>query len=375
MNFKRYTLFALFTLLALLLVACGGSETVEVTRIVEVEVTRVVEAAGEAAAPVAVTFAGGGDTLGEVQDRGVLNCGVHGQSPGFAFIEEDGTINGFDWDFCRAVAAATLGDSEAVEERPATSNERFPVLQSGEIDVLIRTTTWTISRDTALGTDFAPTTFYDGQGMMVRQDSGITDLSGLEGGTVCVSAGTTTEKNLADVFRSMDINYEAVVFDDRPAAFEAYDQGRCDGMTSDKSALIGGRTTMRNPEDHVILEATMSKEPLGPVVRHGDNNWFDIVKWTVNCTIQAEELGITSANVEEMLGSDDPVVLNLLGVEGDLGLAMGLNNNFCFEVISQIGNYGEIYAHNLGPDTPFNVPRGVNELWTNGGLLYSPPFR
>ncbi|HFE67349.1 MAG TPA: amino acid ABC transporter substrate-binding protein [Chloroflexi bacterium] len=379
MNPKRFTLFIiLFALFALLLAACGSSssEPVEVTRIVEV--TRVVEVPGEAGAPQApepVTFAGGGDTLDEVQSRGVLNCGIHGKSPGFAFIEEDGSINGFDWDYCRAVATAVLGDADAVEARALTSSERFPVLQSGEIDVLIRTTTWTISRDTALGTNFAPTTFYDGQGMMVRKDSGITDLPGLEGGTVCVASGTTTEKNLADVFRKLGINYEPVVFDDRPAAFEAYDEGRCDGMTSDKSALLGGKTLMKNPDDHVILDVTMSKEPLGPVVRHGDDNWFDIVKWTVLCTVQAEELGITSENVDEMLGSDDPVVLNTLGVEGDLGQAMGLNNDFCAQVIRQVGNYGEIYERNLGAGTPFNLARGVNDLWTNGGLMYSPPFR
>lgn len=374
MNKKQVGFIAFFAFLIIFIVACGGNgESVEVTRVVEV--TRIVEVAGEAGAPEPITFAGGGDTLGTVQDRGKLICGVHGGSPGFAFVEEDGTISGFDWDFCRAVAAAVLGDSEAVQARPATSQERFPVLQSGEIDVLIRTTTWTISRDTAVGTNFAPTTFYDGQGMMVRADSGITDLSDFEGRSVCVSAGTTTEKNLADVFRSLGIDYESVVFDDRPAAFAAYNSGRCDGMTSDKSALIGGKTLMDNPDDHVILEVTMSKEPLGPVVRHGDDNWFDIVKWTVNCTFEAEELGITSANVDDMLGSDDPKILNVLGVEGDLGQAMGLNNSWCADVIRQVGNYAEIYNANLGPDTQYNVPRGVNNSWIDGGLLYSPPFR
>jgi general L-amino acid transport system substrate-binding protein len=304
-----------------------------------------------------------------------LICANNGTLPGFGIIDEAGNFSGFDWDFCRAVAAAALGDAEAVEGRPTTATERFPVLQSGEADVLIRNTTWTTSRDTSLGFDFAPTTFYDGQGMMVRKDSGITDLEGLEGGTVCVQAGTTTEKNLADVFRQLGINAESVVFPDNPSTYEAYDEGRCDGFTTDKSGLVATQILLTVPEDHIILDATMSKEPLGPLVRHGDNNWGDIVMWTVNCTIQAEELGITSENVDEFLGSDDPVVLNLLGVEGDLAQAMGLNNDFCVQVIKQVGNYGEIYDRNLGPDTPFNLPRGLNALWTEGGLLYSPPFR
>ena len=377
---KKFGLVTLLAIVALTLVACGGgaAETVEVTRVVEMEVTRIVEVAGEAGAAepaAAIEFAGGGDTLAAVQDRGHLVCANNGTLPGFGIVDEAGNFSGFDWDFCRAVAAAALGDAEAVEGRPTTATERFPVLQSGEADILIRNTTWTTSRDTSLGFDFAPTTFYDGQGMMVRKESGITDLEGLEGGTVCVQAGTTTEKNLADVFRKLGINAESVVFPDNPSTTQAYDEGRCDGLTTDKSGLVAVQTQLTVPDDHIILEATMSKEPLGPLTRHGDNNWGDIVMWTVNCTIQAEELGITSENVDEFLGSDDPVVLNLLGVEGDLAQAMGLNNDFCVQVIKQVGNYGEIYDRNLGPDTPYNLPRGVNALWTDGGLLYSPPFR
>jgi len=248
-------------------------------------------------------------------------------------------------------------------------------LQSGEIDVLIRNTTWTLSRDTNLGADFAPTTFYDGQGMMVRKDMGITTLEGLAGGTICVQSGTTTEKNLADVFRARGIAFTPVVFDDADRTREAYDQGQCDGFTTDKSGLVSQQILMANPEDHMILEETMSKEPLGPMMRHGDNNWGDIITWTVFCTIEAEELGITSANVDSFLGGDDPVVQNLLGEVGDLGTYKGLNADWCYQVIKQVGNYGEIYDHNLGPNTPFNLPRGLNNLWTNGGLLYSPPFR
>ncbi|HID52500.1 MAG TPA: amino acid ABC transporter substrate-binding protein [Anaerolineae bacterium] len=376
MNTKRITLLVLgMTLLALVLAACGGGETV--TETVTVEVTRIVEVevAGEAGPAEAIEFAGGGDTLASVQAAGILNCGVSGALVGFSYVQDDGTLTGFDWDYCRAIAAAALGDADAVEGRSLTSTERFPVLQSGEIDVLVRNTTWTTSRDTSLGFNFAPTTFYDGQGMMVRKDSGITDLEGLEGGTVCVAAGTTTEKNLADVFRSLGIEYEAVVFTESDGPRLAYDEGRCDGWTTDKSGLVANKTLLENPDDHVILEATMSKEPLGPLVRHGDDNWFDIVKWTVFCTILAEDLGVNQGNVDEMLGSDDPQVLNLLGVEGDLGQAMGLNNDFCYQVIKQVGNYEDIYNANLGPDTPVNLARGVNAQWTEGGLLYSPPFR
>lgn len=375
MNNKLVLLVALL-LVALALAACGGGQAEP--EVVEVEVTRIVEveaAGGEAAPAQEVTFEGGGDTLGAVQDRGTLICAANGTLPGFGFVDENGDFSGFDWDYCRAVAAAALGDSEAVEGRAVTATERFPVLQSGEADVLIRNTTWTTTRDTSLGFDFVPITFYDGQGMMVRRDSGITTLEDMEGGTVCVQAGTTTERNLADVFRGLGINAESVVFPDNPSTSQAYDDGRCDGLTTDKSGLVSVRTQMTNPDDHVILDVTMSKEPLGPLTRHGDNNWNDIVNWTVNCTFQAEELGITSENVDEFLSSDDPYVLNVLGAEGDLGQAMGLNNDFCYQIIKQVGNYGEIYESNLGPDTAFDLPRGLNSLYTEGGLLYSPPFR
>lgn len=374
MHKKRILLVVGMLLLAVVLVACGGGEAteVEVTRIVEV--TRVVEAGdGGEAAPAAP--AGSGDTLADVQARGVLNCGVSGSLLAFSFPDEDGVMQGFDADYCRAVAAAVLGNAEAVEFRSSNASERFPILQSGEIDVLIRNTTWTIDRDTTLGFDFAPTTFYDGQGMLVRVESGIETLEDMDGGTVCVNAGTTTEKNLADVFRAGGIEYEAVVFAETSDVRQAYDDGRCDGWTTDKSGLIANSQLLAVPADHVILDVTMSKEPLGPLVRHGDDNWFDIVKWTVNCTIQAEELGITSENVDSFLGGDDPVVQNLLGETGDLAQAMGLNNDFCYQIISQVGNYGEIYDRALGPDTPYNLPRGLNAQWTDGGLLYSPPFR
>ena len=385
MSRKLFYILSLLIVSSMLLAACGGSAatsqapatTEEVTAATEApaatEEVAVTEAPGQTEGPAPAQS--GEDTLAAVQARGILNCAVSGSLLAFSYVDDAGTMQGFDADYCRAVAAAVLGDSEAVEFRSTNASERFPVLQSGEVDVLIRNTTWTISRDTSLGFNFAPTTFYDGQGMLVRKDSGIETLEDMNGGTVCVNAGTTTEKNLADVFRSLGIDYEPVVFAETNDVLKAYDEGRCDGWTTDKSGLIANSQLLTNPEDHKILDVTMSKEPLGPLVRHGDDNWFDIVKWTTFCTFQAEELGINSANVDDMLGSDDPVVRNTLGVEGDLGQAMGLNNDFCYQVIKQVGNYEEIYNRALGPDTVYNVPRGLNAQWTDGGLLYSPPFR
>lgn len=381
----KRNLFTALIVVALVATACttptqapaGGGAPVEVTRIVEV--TREVQVAGTPQTQevqVPVTFAEAGDTLKTVTERGQLLCGGNQAVPGFGYLDPNTQqYAGFDIDFCRAIAAAIFDDPSKVEIIPTTGTTRFPVLQSGEVDVLIRNTTWTISRDTSLGLDFLATTFYDGQGMMVRKDSGIATLQDFEGKTVCVQQGTTTEKNLADVMRALGVSYEPLVLADAQATREAYDQGRCDGFTTDKSGLVSQQTLLQEPDAHTILEETMSKEPLGPSVRHGDNNWGDVVKWVVFCTIQAEELGIDSTNVDDMLGSDDPVVLNTLGVEGDLGLALGLSADFCARVIRHVGNYGEIYNRNLGPDTPFNLPRGLNNLWTQGGLLYSPPFR
>ena len=399
---KKYLLIMCLSVMGLLLVACSGGDSEELANLqsqldaanqkaadaeakaaeaeaqiaeAEAALAEAQSAAGSGDSAAPAVAAGEGETIAAVRDRGNVICGISGSLPGFSIIEDDGSISGMDWDYCRAVAAAVLADSEAVEGRASTGTDRFPRLQNGEFDLLSRNTTWTISRDTSLGFDFAPTTFYDGQGMMVRAESGIETLEDLEGGSICVGKGTTTEKNLADVFRQLGIDYEPVVFEENNAPREAYDEGRCDGWTTDKSGLVSGQTQMTDPSEHTILEATMSKEPLGPVVRHGDDNWFDIVKWTVNCTIQAEELGITSANVDDFVGGDDPVVANLLGEEGDLGQALNLSNDFCYQVIKLVGNYGEIYDANLGPDTPFNLARGVNNLWTDGGLLYSPPFR
>jgi general L-amino acid transport system substrate-binding protein len=322
------------------------------------------------------TMAAEGQTLAVVKERGKVRCIGHGGLIGFGFIDADtNEWAGFDVDFCKALAAAVLGDPEAVEILPADATQRFPLLQSGEGDVLIRNTTWTISRDTSLGFNFAPTTFYDGQGMMVRADSGIEKLEDLEGATVCVQQGTTTERNLADVMRALGVSYEPVVFKEADDTRTAYDEGRCDAFTTDKSGLIAEQTQLENPDDHIILEETMSKEPLGPLVRHGDDQWFDIVKWVTYGLFAAEEYGITQANVEEMAAtSEDPVIRNLLGVEGDLGKGLGLDNDFVVKAVKAMGNYGEIYDRHLGPEA-LNVPRALNSQWTEGGLIYAPPFR
>ena len=257
-----------------------------------------------------------------------------------------------------------------------TASERFTALQSGEIDILSRNTTWSLVRDTELGGNFVHTTFYDGQGMMVPTDSGITSLQDLEGGTVCVQTGTTTELNLADVMASLGVSYTPAVFEDADSTFAAYAENRCDAVTTDKSGLVSRRTVLADPSAHVILDVTMSREPLGPMVRHGDDQWFDIAQWTVFSLIAGEEFGITSANVDDIkANSTAPEIRRLLGVEGDLGLKLGLTNDFAYNILKNIGNYEEVYNRNLGPDTPTFIPRGLNSLYTDGGLLYSPPFR
>ena len=310
--------------------------------------------------------------LAAVQARGTLICGVNGSLPGFSFLDESGENTGFDADYCRALAAAVLGDPDAVEFRALSTDQRGPALQTGEVDVLIRNTTWTVSRDTSWGL-FAPTTFYDGQAIMVHSDVGATSLEDLDGATICVQSGTTTELNLTDQFRALGIDFEPQVFADIDPTYAAYEENRCDAVTSDRSQLVARRTAFANPEEHDILDAVMSKEPLGPVAPLGDDQWFNIVSWVVFATIEAEEQGITSDNVEEMVGSDNPVVARLLGSDGDLGL--GLEPDWVVTMIGAVGNYGEIYDRNLGPGTPFDLERGLNSLWSDGGLLYAPPYR
>ncbi|MGK7902382.1 MAG: amino acid ABC transporter substrate-binding protein [Hormoscilla sp.] len=313
--------------------------------------------------------------LDAVKSRGQLNCGVDGGIPGFSFVDENGQYSGLDVDVCKAVAAALFDDPEAVEYRNLDSTERFTALNGGEVDILSRNTTWTISRDTSVGMEFAPTTFYDGQGMMVRKNSGIKTLQDFAGKSVCVEAGTTTELNLTDKMREAGVNAETLTFQKADPAYAAYAEGRCEGMTSDKSQLLARRSTLPNASEHILMDVTMSKEPLGPVTVNNDSAWFDVVKWTTYALIEAEELGITSANVEQMKNSDNPTIRRFLGVEGALGEGLGLTNDFTVRIIKHVGNYGEIYERNLGKKSQFQLDRGQNDLWTRGGLLYSPPFR
>jgi general L-amino acid transport system substrate-binding protein len=350
-----------FLLVALIIAACESSPSPSPSA-----------AAEETAAPTPAPPPAEG-RLALVQERGMLICGINGGLPGFSFLDSaSGETTGFDADFCRAVAAAVLGDPTLVEFRTLNADARGPALQSQEIDVLIRNTTWTVTRDTDWGL-FAPTTFYDGQGMMVRSADGIESLADLEGATICVQTGTTTELNLADTFGAEGIDFTPLPFGEIEQTYSAYDEGSCDAVTSDRSQLLAQRTTLSSPDDHVILDVVMSKEPLGPVVPHGDEAWFNVVKWVVFATIEAEERGITQDNVADMVDSDNPIIARLLGADGDLGLR--LEPDWVVDVISAVGNYGEIYERNLGPGTPFDLDRGPNSLWTEGGLLYAPPYR
>ena len=350
-----------FLLVALIIAACESSPSPSPSA-----------AAEETVAPTPAPPPAEG-RLALVQDRGMLICGINGGLPGFSFLDSaSGETTGFDADFCRAVAAAVLGDPTLVEFRTLNADARGPALQSQEIDVLIRNTTWTVTRDTDWGL-FAPTTFYDGQGMMVRSADGIESLADLEGATICVQTGTTTELNLADTFAAEGIDFTPLPFGEIEQTYSAYDEGSCDAVTSDRSQLLAQRTTLSSPDDHVILDVVMSKEPLGPVVPHGDEAWFNVVKWVVFATIEAEERGITQDNVADMVDSDNPTIARLLGADGDLGLR--LEPDWVVDVISAVGNYGEIYERNLGPGTPFDLDRGPNSLWTEGGLLYAPPYR
>ncbi len=379
MSRKVLIVLLVLVIAALAVAACGGKQTPAPTE--EAAATQPPAATEQTAAqptekPAEQPAAQEGEgTLATVKARGKIICGVNQAVPGFGFLQPDGSFAGFDIDFCKALSAAVFGSPDKVEYRPLNAKQRFTALQSGEIDVLIRNTTWTLTRDTELGANFAPTTFYDGQGIMVRKDSGIKTLEDLQGASICVSSGTTTELNLADQMAARGIEYTPVVFETADETTGAYLDGRCDAYTTDKSGLVARQSMFPNPEEHMILDETLSKEPLGPVVRHGDDQWFDIVKWMVFATFQAEESGVTSQNVDEMKNSDVPTIRKLLGVEGDMGQKLGLDNAWAYNIIKQVGNYAEIYDRNLGPDTVFNLPRGMNSSWKDGGLLYSPPFR
>jgi general L-amino acid transport system substrate-binding protein len=314
-------------------------------------------------------------SLDTIKARGSISCGVSPGLPGFSNPDDKGNWTGIDADFCRAVAAAVFGDAKKVSFKPLTAKERFTALQSGEVDLLSRTTTWTMSRDSSMGLSFAGVTFYDGQGFMANKKLGVKSAKELKGASVCVQTGTTTELNLADYFRANKMEYKPVVFEKADEAIAAYDSGRCDVFTTDSSGLYAERLKLKAPADHIILPEIISKEPLGPVVRQGDFQWFTIVKWVYFGMLNAEELGVTSKNVDEMLNSANPEIKRLLGKEGDFGKGIGLDNDWVVKIVKGVGNYGEIYDRTVGDGSPLKIARGVNKLWNAGGLQYAPPIR
>ena len=357
-------------IMALFIAACGGSPAPVETVIVTVEVP----AEAAPAAPVQPT--GYGTVVQRILARGNLVCGGRTDLPGFGYLDDTGRNMGFDIDLCRAIAAALLDNPEAVEVVPLSAAERGPALQTGEVDILSRNATWTTSRDAQWG-NFAQVMFYDGQGFMVRQADGITDITDLDGATVCVTSGTTTELNLADAFRQRGLDFTPVTYEDLPSVYGAYEEGRCDAATSDKSQLAGARSGFADPGAHIILDVTISKEPLTPAVPAGDDQWFDIVKVVMWGLINAEELGVTQTNVDQMIASDNVEIRRMLGAEGEWGQAdLGLAPDAIAKAIRAVGNYGEIYDRYMGPNgLSFTLERGDNNLWTNGGLIYGIPHR
>jgi general L-amino acid transport system substrate-binding protein len=315
-----------------------------------------------------------GPTLAAVRGKGVVDCGAHPGAPGFGVMDSRGIYRGLDADTCRAIAAAIFGDPEKVRWTVLTSAARLTALQTGQIDVLARTTTWTQSRD-AGGINFTTVNFFDGQGFLVRRNLNVTRARELDGASICVTTGTTNELNLGDWARVNRITIRPVVFEQNDEPRIAYESGRCDAFTTDASQLAGLRASLPRPQDHVILADIIGKEPLAPAVRHGDDQWFDIVRWTVFALINAEEYGVTQANVDAMLRSENPDIRRLLGASGDHGPMMGLDRRWAYNAIKAVGNYGEIFNRHFGPDTAINIPRGPNELWTRGGLMYGMPIR
>lgn len=318
-------------------------------------------------------------TLDTVKSKGFVQCVVNTGLPGFAAPNDKGEFSGFDIDYCKAIAAAVLGDATKVKFTPASAKDRFTALQNPENDVLVRNTTWTLSRDTSLGFNFTGVNYYDGQGFMINSKTlpSINSALQLSGASVCVQAGTTTELNLADYFRANNMQYNPVVFEKIEEVNSAYDSGRCDVLTTDQSGLYATRLLLKAPDDHVVLPEIISKEPLGPTVRQGDDQWFDIVKWVGYVLLNAEEFGITQANVEEMKNSTNPDIKRFLGMEqgAKFGTDLGLENDFAVKVIKAVGNYGEVFERNIGQGSPLKIARGLNQLWTKGGLQYGMPVR
>ncbi|MEL0628314.1 amino acid ABC transporter substrate-binding protein [Psychromonas aquatilis] len=336
------------------------------------KVTKLALLVGLTAALPSLSQAG---TLEDVLKEGVLKCGVSTGIPGFSATDSNGVWKGLDVDFCRSVASAVLGDESKVKYFPLTAKERFTALQSGEIDVLSRATTWTATRDTSLGLNFAGVNYYDGQGFLVSKSLGVTSAKELDGATFCIQAGTTTELNLTDYFKSTGMEYKAVTYDTSGQTIDGFKKGRCDAVTSDRSQLAGLRIKLDDPTSAVLLPETISKEPLGPVVRQGDDAWFNIVRWSMFATIEAEELGVTSANVDDMLKSENPAVKRLLGTTGKIGEDLGLKTDWAYQIVKQVGNYAESYDINVGKDSPIEIERSYNKLWNQGGLMYPMPVR
>lgn len=333
------------------------------------------------ALPIVLAFSGGissaqATTLADIEARGNLSCGVNVGLSGFSSTNENGTWQGLDVETCRGMAAAIFNDPEKVIFTPLTAKERFTALQSGEIDVLSRNTTWTATRDNSLGLNFTATTFYDGQGFMLDKSLGINNLEDLDGASICIQSGTTHELNLADYFPSRNITINTVTFDTPDQTAQGFASGRCDVLTSDTSQLSALRLQLPDPDSVEILDTLISKEPLGPVVRQGDDQWFDIVKWTIFAMVNAEELGVTSENVDDMRNDpSNPQVARLLGVDGNYGEQLGLSNDWAYNIVKHVGNYGEVFRRTVGEDSPLNISRGMNALWNEGGILYAPPVR
>jgi general L-amino acid transport system substrate-binding protein len=335
---------------------------------------RVLASAIAAAAMVAASAASA-QTLNQVKQRGALNCGSNTGLAGFGVPDQAGKWTGLDVDYCRAVAAAIFDDPNKVKFVPLSAKDRFTALQSGEVDVLVRNTTWTMSRDTSLGLNFGAINYFDGQGFMVRKKLNVSSALELNGASVCVQQGTTTELNLADYFRANKMKYEVVAFASSDETIKAYDSGRCDAFTTDASGLYAERLKLANPDEHIVLPEIISKEPLGSAVRHGDDQWRDIVTWVHYAMVNAEELGVTQKNADEMLKSSNPEIKRLLGAEGKFGEAIGLTNDWAYRVVKHVGNYGESFERNVGMGSRLKIARGVNNLWTKGGLQYGPPIR
>lgn len=327
------------------------------------------------AAAVVVTQSASAQTLKTVKERGILNCGSNGTLAGFGLPDAQGNWTGLDVDLCRAIAAAVFNDAKKVKYVPLSAKDRFTALQSGEVDILARNTTWTSSRDTSLGLNFTGVNYYDGQGFLVRKSLKVNSALELNGASICVQQGTTTELNLADYFRAHNMQLKSVTFATANEAVKAYDAGRCDSYTSDASALYGERLRLANANDHIVLPEIISKEPLGPAVRHGDDQWFDVVKWVLYGMLNAEELNVTSKNVDEMVKSDNPEIKRLLGTEGNFGEQIGLTKDWVVRIVKQVGNYGESFERNVGQGSPLKIDRGLNRLWNKGGVQYAPPVR